>query len=340
MYATRAYTAEVLDWQRRFTKVLQDASAVTAPVLGLKLELVEARDWPLKHDNEDVHRLITDLHALDEGKDVDWVVGLASSMPRFATSFHELGVGEQPGKHIVLRAITNAAEYEAIETGLDELSEEQRDRFRRERLAHKVTTVLLHELGHTLGALHERNPKSIMNPDYNHQTSDYGSDAVDLMRLMLAHRTPNGSIEASSRQALIDVLQRPSNPWIPQEREDALKLLASAPATATPGPAAAGAASPTPRPAAVSPSPSPEALATLSDADKRVFTRAKALKDERKFDQALELARPLFEAYPSVEVVQELRCQIASERGMEWASVDAECKPYMKLMLSPKGAAH
>lgn len=325
VYATRGYSAEVLDWQRRFAKVLEDASVIIEPILGAKLEVLETRDWaPKGHDEEKVNRLLADLQALDEGKDVDWVVGLASATPRFETSFHELGFGELVGKHIVLRAITNALEYQAIEEGLGELSEKERDKFRRERLAHKLTTVLLHELGHTLGALHEKNPKSVMNPAYSRETSGYSSDAIDVMRLVFAHRTPTGGLDASARQPLLDILQRQSNPWVPQERDDALKRFTVAPSTPASKP-------PTP------PTPASPELKALSEKDQRDYAQARALKDERKFDQALELARPLFDAYPTVVPVQELRCQIASERGMEWNSIDAECKPYMKLMLHPQG---
>lgn len=337
VYATRTYSVEVLDWQRRFAKVLADASAVVEPILGAQLEVLETREWPIQRDEEDVNRLAAELRALDDGQDVDWVIGLASATPRLEISFHELGVGELLGKHIVLRAITNAAEYQAIEEGLGELSEEERDKFRRARLAHKLTTVLLHELGHTLGALHEKNPKSVMNPAYSRETSGYSQDASDVMRLVFAHRTTTGAIEESARQSLIDILQRHSNPWVSHERDAALKRLGVS-GSATPAPAAASVAS-APRPTAVAtPQPSPE-LSGLSEADQRSYAQARALKDQRKFEQALELARPLFAAYPAVVAVQELRCQIASERGMAWSSIENECKAYMKLMTSA-GAAH
>jgi len=337
VYATRAYSAEVLDWQRRFAKVLEGASAVMEPILGVQFQMLETGDWPLQNDDQNVNRLAGELRSLDKGEDVDWVVGLASATPRFETSFHELGVGELVGKHIVLRAITGAAEYQAIEEGLGELSEKERDKFRRERLAHKLTTVLLHEVGHTLGALHERNPKSIMNPAYSRETSGYSSDAIDVMRVVFAHRTLTGGVDESGRQSLVDILQRPSNPWVPLERDDALKRLTSVSANPATRQAALSAASPTAAPSMPAPS---AAVAALSEADQRIYAQADALKNERKFEQALELARPLFDAYPSVEAVQDLRCQIASQRGMQWSSIEAECKAYMKLRQSPKSAAH
>jgi len=56
-----------------------------------------------------------------------------------------------------------------------------------------------------------------MNPAYSRETSGYSSDAIDVMRLVFAHRTPAGGIDASARQPLLEILQRQSNPWVPRE---------------------------------------------------------------------------------------------------------------------------
>lgn len=324
VYATRAYSAEVLDWPRRFTVVIDDANAVIGPILDARLEVVDARAWPVERDDEKVDRLVTKLREQDSGDGVEWVIGLAGSMPRFESSFHELGIGELVGKHIVLRAITNAAEYQAIEQGLSQLSERERDDFRRARLAHKVATVLLHELGHTLGALHEKNPKSIMNPAYSRETTAYSPEAIELMRLVFSHRTQKGTIEPSARPPLVELLRREPNPWVTVERDEALRRFDPKPPMGTSAPASA------------SPLPPPPELASLSVAEQRAFADARSAKDAHDFVRARQLAAPLFDAYPANAAIQELRCQIASQRGLAWNEIESECRAFMKLQKSPR----
>lgn len=334
VYASRAYTAEILDWQRRFARVVDDATAIVGPIIDARLEVVETKAWALKQDDENVSRLVAELHEADSGEDVDWVVGLVGSIPRFASSFHELGAGVLIGKHIVLRAINNAAEYQVIEEGLSELSEQERDRFRSARLAHKLTSVLLHELGHTLGAMHELNPKSIMNPAYSRETTDYSSAAVDMMRLVFAHRTASGNLDEAARPALLEILRRDPSPWVEAEREHALERYSDARHDTPAAQASAG------RGAVVSvgPQPVPAGLEALSDSERRAYFDAKASKDARNFQRASELMQALVEAHPTIEVLQELRCQIASQRGLPWKDIETECNEFMKLQRKPKAS--
>lgn len=329
VYATRAYAAEVLDWPRRFATVVDDANAVIAPILDARLEVSDAKPWALKNDDAHVLQLVRSLRELDPGEDVDWVIGLASGTPRFESSFHELGAADVVGKHVVLRAINNAAEYEAIEAGLTELSADERDKFRRERLAHKVTTVLLHELGHTLAAVHEQNKASIMNPAYSRETSGYSPATVDVMRLVFARRTATGGVEAGAFEALSALLRQEPSPWVPRERDELVSRFTRV------GPA------PPPRTQvkteALGSVAAPE-LGALSDTERHDFAEAQALKEARDFARAQAIAISLCNAHPGNASLQELRCQIATQRGLPWDEIEAECREFMSSQRRPRSA--
>ena len=54
---------------------------------------------------------------------VDFVLGLVGSLPRVEFSFHQLGMAGLLGKHLVVRAMNDDAEFKYIQHQLDELDE-------------------------------------------------------------------------------------------------------------------------------------------------------------------------------------------------------------------------
>src|SRR5207249_6616541 len=108
IYATAAYAAQILDWQRRATELVDDVNRVLAPSMGAQLVIDGFRDGFVEEQS-----LNASLHALrktDDGHDVDWVVGLVGGLPRTTQSFHELGMANILGKHLVVRATSPSQE--------------------------------------------------------------------------------------------------------------------------------------------------------------------------------------------------------------------------------------
>jgi hypothetical protein len=90
------------------------------------------------------------------------VVGFVSSLRVFTAAQEDLGRACMFCRHFVLRGMFSAAESDAIDRALPLLSCAERENLARERRIHKETALFLHEWAHTLGAFHDRSPRSVM----------------------------------------------------------------------------------------------------------------------------------------------------------------------------------
>jgi hypothetical protein len=155
VFASPAYGAQMVDWQRQARDLVDDANEIVEPSLGAHLAIDRLDGWE-PSDEEDLQKTLDALCQAEGGEGVDWVLGLVGGLPRTTVSFHDVGRATVLGRHMVMRAPARQGEHDAIEKAFDELSEEERARLRRDRKRHRALAVFLHELGHTLGAPHER----------------------------------------------------------------------------------------------------------------------------------------------------------------------------------------
>jgi len=325
-YATRAYTAQVLDWPRRFAETLAEGNRVLEPDLDVRFELVEALPWSSPGSEDDTRQLLKALRELDAGPDVDWVVGLVSAVPRFESSFHELGVGELVGKYIVVRAVNDVAEYQAFERGLTSLSVKERERLVRSRHQHKITTLWLHEVGHTLGALHDRRANSLMRPAHSHEQIAFPAESIRLMRHVIGNRAPDGGLHPNARAEYVNLLSTNPNPWLPADREAELaRWQAVLPSAPVPERRALGVAAP--------PSDSSADDPLLSHGENQTLRSVRALKNQGQHLEALKSVRAVAQAHPDHYELQDLRCSLAMNTGgLAIDQVRVECDGLQQLM--------
>jgi hypothetical protein len=316
-YATPGYTVSVVDWQKQLGALVERANAVFGPEFGAEFEVEELRTFPEPASEEKLDGLLQQLSALDPASDVDWVVGLAVASPRFAASADDLGIARLPGRHIVLRAMSDVHEYEAITRDFTKISEDERLKLYHVRKLHKLCTTFLHEIAHTLGVPHELSADSLMSPRYHVEASDFSDEAAQIIRASLASRVSPASpvLDAALASQLDASLRAPDSAWEPVSRDAVLAQLTqfSAPPLAKP-PAESSAS-------VVSTMPVPG----LSPEEQRSFDAARAELSAGRAARARELGAKLFAKYSTVPEVQSLRCDTAMAIGGDWDAINAEC---------------
>jgi hypothetical protein len=308
------YLAQTIDVPRQLYDLIADANRVLEPSLGLHLDAEATQPWSLDADDT-LKSAMEALRHDDPGEGVDIVVGLIGALPRPTDSFHEVGYAEVLGKYVILRASSRLGEHDVFDRALADLSDEERDRVVRARRRHRAEAVFLHELGHTLGALHEADVASLMNPAYDEKMSGFSEDAVALMRFAL-----DGPDRRSVAEAQFAYLRdAKSSPWTSDERDAAMAHLQAWMAPAPP----AQSSETTP--------PAESGPTELREADRAVFLRAIRSFRGGNTAGAYATARPLFGAYPDSYAVQDLRCQLATVRWLEESAMLAECAPSVRL---------
>ncbi len=311
-----SYLAQTADVPKRVADLLDDANAVLWPSLGVRLELDRIEPWSSDVD-ERLQPALDALSREDEGKDVDVVVGMIGALPRQTDSLHELGMARLLGRHIVVRAASRAGEHDAIDKSFYELNQDERSRLVRLRERHRALAVFLHEFGHTLGALHETDRRSLMHSSYDTKMSGFSGGAVSLMRVALAE-----SDRAAVARGQLAVLRGAGDAdWVAGDREEEI---ASLERMLTAGTEPVGIAT-----AAVA--AKQENQGDLRGDDSVRFAQASEAFRHGAIGPAYEAAKPLFAAYPNVIVVQDLRCQLATVRWLDRSDLRAECAPLARL---------
>lgn len=315
-YATPAYAAVVVDWQKQFRDTLQRANAVFEPEFGARFEASDLHVLRPTGSDADLDVLLGELRALEPAPDVDWVVVLAPAEPRFAESADDIGKAQPLSRHFGLRAMSDLHEYEAIRQGFSELSEVERERLYRVRKQHKLCTVFLHEIAHTLGVPHELLKGSLMNPRYAVEVEGFSRNASDIVRASLAQRRAPQSpvLEPAFAKTLDASLRATNSAWEPRTRDPILQHIAPL----------LPAAAPAPVPVAKS-TPPATAVSGLSAEEQRRFAEARAELAAGHGVAAHTIALALFAAHSGLPEVQALRCESAMAVGGDFDAILAEC---------------
>jgi hypothetical protein len=185
IYADRDYRGTVIRWQTKMKAQVQRINTVVGAVFNLRFEIDGLREWDRSHAGVALgSALVDELEALDPAKDVDLVIGLVTPLQGVATSAHSIGIAPYLGRHFVLRGMDDEQEFRDFERAFPLISADERQRLYSDRKAHKEVVLFLHEWGHTLGLTHHEERRSIMNPAYDHQQtefSDYDKRVVSLV---------------------------------------------------------------------------------------------------------------------------------------------------------------
>jgi Matrixin len=297
VWADDEYRAQNLRWQHGFDEQLDYANQVLIPMLGVSLE-AEYRAWQRHAPGSTLDDHLEALTRTDPGDDVVWVVGLTSSLSLVSGTFEQLGVAHLAGRHVVVRGHADVEERKAFARAFPDIAQDEQAAVLEARRRHKTTTVLIHELAHSLGALHETEPDWIMNPTYSHHAASISDRNRELMLLTLDDRLkpPAGRDRRATTQALLAALDVAWGGWPADERDELVATL-----RAQLGPPGAQAAT------GITGAVPAAALDEYQHAEKLLASGDHA--------GALAVLAPLLAAYPAHAELRVLACKIELARG-------------------------
>jgi hypothetical protein len=318
IWASRSYVAQTLDWKAHVRALVDDVNQVLPGAIDARLDVESLDSWDAAPKEDGTDAAMSALIESDPGEGVDAVVAMIGGVPKFTRDFHELGLGEVFGKHMVVRGTTSIDDQELIDNRFDQLDESERTRLRREYRRHRELAVFLHEYAHTLGAIHEATSLTLMAPSYNRKASTFAPETLELMRVTVAHLPVKDADAARSlaTEQLAVYEKTKAEPWVTEERE---AMTARLRAIAPPSTRASASASSV----AVDPALSPD--------DRATWTRALDARAKGDLAKAWEIATPLFATYPKVRSVQDLRCKLAMRQGFSVDRMKKECEPLLQL---------
>jgi biopolymer transport protein ExbD len=200
VWADDAYRAQNVRWQAAFADQLAYANEVLAAELGVRLE-AEYGAWSRHVPASTLAQTLEALAAHDPGEDALAVIGLTSALGLVATRFDQLGVARQPGRHLVVRGYADVHERLLFDRTLPDIPVDERATLAHARRRHKLAAVLLHEIGHNLGAPHDAEPALLMSPTYSDQTAAFSAPSRDVMLATLDQRLGRKRVVAQTRPA-------------------------------------------------------------------------------------------------------------------------------------------
>ncbi len=276
VYADSDYRAMVLRWQTRLRAQFGRINAVAGPVFNVRFELESVRTWEQTHAGVPFDPMMKELAALDEGRQVDLVLGLVTPARGVATAMHQVGAASTPGHHILLRGLDDEEEGRAIDADYHLLSQDERARVYTDRRAHKEVVVFLHEWGHAAGLLHQEDRAMIMNPAYDPGQSRFSDFDKQLLSLVIDKRVGHADQGFPDRPQLFALIEKaPPDFGSDKERTDLLARLRGEPAMRA--------------------APAPPPAAALPKADAQAFSRAVEAIEANQPDQAWRVFAPAFQ---------------------------------------------
>ncbi len=171
----RAYRREQLRWRDRVEETIQFASDELFLLFRVRLEVTSIDEWDYDSKDTSLRQVLRDVRAAYpvNAEREDRVLALTSALPSPSNNQHKLGVAYELGEHLVLRGMQDFQEQEWIKQTLTIRTKHLSDKIYKERYKHKQITVLLHELGHTFGAMHITDPEQIMSSFYDHKSNGF-----------------------------------------------------------------------------------------------------------------------------------------------------------------------
>lgn len=292
VYVGKGYAALRPDWDEDIERQFEDANELLAP-FGARFEVEAPRVWSYQ-GGERLEIDLARLESIDEGRVADYVVGFVGALPRFSDSIRDLGMARVLGRHAVVRAIDDTAEFDALRESFELSSREEIDSLYLQRRRHKQAVILIHEWAHTIGALHELGSEDYyMQPAYDARRSRFSPRNQRRLDLALSYRVGADGDELAWRRALAAELER-----VPggAENADLLTLLRTGPENRA------------------------DRWKTLTVKEKRTLQGIFQLYNAANYEAAWKRLAPLRERHRDLGPIQTFACQTSLRANREDAT--------------------
>jgi tetratricopeptide (TPR) repeat protein len=309
VYVDEAYRGQNPAHEQQLRRLMAGAFRILEPTTGVGLGAVEFRSWERQGGGADLPAILVELEALDPADDVDWVLGFTGALGHVAADAHQLGEARALGRHAVLRGLNDAAEVTLLEQVLRGMSARERQALYGRRKQHKELVLLLHELGHTLGAMHVIGEDRIMAPSYEATQASFEGPNARLMAAAAQARFAAGKDEpeAEWRAVLAHIRKHPWSGWNEDERDRLVTELESRVKSTEEGTAGM----------ALGNKVRPE--------DREKFRATERLLSAGRPAEAWEEFEPLIDFYPDEPSVQVLSCRVAVAAGKDRPLIARRC---------------
>ena len=308
LYVDDGYRGQNPAHEQQLRRLVAGAFRILEPTTGVGLGTVEFRSWE-RQGGGDLPALLAELETLDPADDVDWVLGFTGALGHVAADAHQLGEARALGRHAVLRGLNDAAEVTLLEQVLRGMSARERQALYGRRKQHKELVLLLHELGHTLGAMHVIGDDRIMAPSYEATQASFEGPNARLMAAAAQARfaAHKDEPEAEWRAVLEHIRQHPWSGWNEDERDRLVTELEGRVKSAADGTAGMSLGS------------------RVRPDDREKFRAAERLLTAGRSADAWEELEPLIEFYPDEASVQVMSCRLAVAAGKDRALIARRC---------------
>lgn len=298
VYVDEDFRAQTLRWKRQIEEQFDDANQFLVPALGIRLDVVSYAPWAQRSASASMESLLDALERHDQGDDVAWVVGYVSSLSIASMSFEQLGVAHLLGKHVVIRGYAESGEKKLLAEAFPKVPAVERENAHEQRRRHKQTVILIHEIAHSLGAIHENDEGWIMHASYAVAMSQFSDRSRELMQIAIDERLKPRSEQNNRALAGRLVAYLDANPWGGWKEEEKEQLVVMLRATmdgnSVDGVAGGGSG----QEAAVPPAAYDQ------------MKRAQRLAASGKTAEALAELEALVAAYPSTAEIRQAVCEV------------------------------
>ncbi len=317
------FRSQNLHWKPQLEEQLDEVNQFLEPALGVTLEVTAFEPWAARSTNASLSEILASLEAMDPGTDTGWVIGYVSSLSTVSSTFDQIGMARPLGRHVVVRGYADGGERKMFTDAFPDTSESERETVHQARRRHKQVVVLIHELVHTLGAVHEIDPGWLMHASYNIEMRQLSDRCRELAQIVLDERLKPESEQnirelASRMVGYLDANQWGG--WDDAEKQQMLVYLRATMDTATAAGGGDGAVT------------APDIPIPTAAYDQ--FKRAQRLAAQGRTEEALAELEALVAAYPSTAEIRQAVCEVhigaagpGSEKAIATCTRAAEISP-------------